>query len=175
MTAHLFHPFRGGPPLRLPAAARVVLIAGVLLGGLSSLSLLVGQLQSPATTANQGDRHYGTAIDHQLWLDPWAHGYQHGYEDGFHQGEWAHQMFEHPRPVKKQADWKHADRGYQPVMGDHKQFQEGYRKGFEDGYLDAYTGRPFEALAGLQQHDPGFVCQSGCQPSLVASRPNAPH
>lgn len=148
-------------------------MAGVFLGLIPGHAHAFGQ-SAPAPARYTVDRHYGFTIDQQLWLNPAAHGYQHGYEDGFHRGEWAHQMFDHPPAIKKQSDWKHADRGYEPAMGEREEFRRGYRKGYEQGYEDAYSGHPFQALLWLQRQNPRLVCLSGCRPALAAVRPNPP-
>jgi len=131
--------------------------------------------QKPTTLAHTtADRHYGLVIDRYLWLNPVAHGYQHGYEDGFHSGEWAHQMYTHPPAIDKQADWKHADRGYELAMGNREEFRRGYRMGYRQGYEDAYSGHSFQALRGLQQQVPSLACLAGCPAPLVAARRKAP-
>lgn len=148
------------------------LIAGALLATTPGSARAFAQTSEAARSTV--DRHYGLVIDRQLWLNPVAHGYQHGYEDGFHRGEWAHQMYDHPPAIRKQADWKKADRGYVSAMGDREEFRRGYRQGYEQGYVDAYSGHSFQALVWLQRQIPSLACLSGCRPPLVAVRPPAP-
>ncbi len=147
------------------------LIAGSLLA--TTCGGAHASAQTPQAARSTVDRHYGFAIDRQLWLNPEAHGYQHGYEDGFHRGEWAHQMYDHPPAIHKHADWKKADRGYVPAMGNRDEFHRGYRVGYAQGYEDAYSGHPFQALLWLQRQLPTLACLSGCR-LLGAARPQAP-
>jgi hypothetical protein len=67
------------------------------------------------------------------------HGYQHGYRDGLRQGR-----YDRSRGATYSfdaEDYRRADGGYQKYMGEHDDFQQGYRSGYKAGYDDGYSGR----------------------------------
>jgi hypothetical protein len=68
------------------------------------------------------------------------HGNEHGYRDGFHRGR---EDRDHGiRFDFKTQDYKRADRGYEPYMGERDEFRDGYRSGYRAGYEDGYNRRP---------------------------------
>jgi hypothetical protein len=72
----------------------------------------------------------------------YEHGYRAGYEDGYEQGRAG---FERglPRDHERSADYRRADRTYEPRMGTFTEYKDGYRAGFELAYSDGYFGRPY--------------------------------
>jgi hypothetical protein len=69
------------------------------------------------------------------------HGYRAGYDDGHAQGG-SDFTAQAPREVTASPAYRQADRTYTVTMGLRTEYQEGYRLGFELGYLDGYFGRP---------------------------------
>jgi hypothetical protein len=68
------------------------------------------------------------------------HGNEHGYRDGFHRGR---EDRDHGiRFDFKTQDYKRADRGYEPYMGERDEFRDGYRSGYRARYEDGYNRRP---------------------------------
>ena len=87
-------------------------------------------------------------------MDAKEHGYQHGYRDGLRQGRGdfrqnvAHNF--------DSQEYRRADEGYDRRMGEHDDFQKGYRNGFKDGYDDGYYDKPIrQNIYGLNgNYDP---------------------
>jgi hypothetical protein len=76
-------------------------------------------------------------------LNAKEHGSQHGYRDGLRQGrDDRDRRLEHNF---KTADYKRADEGYERYMGEHDDFQRGYRDGYKSGYDDGYYSRPIHS------------------------------
>jgi len=74
------------------------------------------------------------------------HGYQHGYRDGLRQGR-----YDRSRGATYSfdaEDYRRADGGYQKYMGEHDDFQQGYRSGYKAGYDDGYSGQFALTLSG---------------------------
>ncbi len=67
------------------------------------------------------------------------YGYQYGYQDGMQFGRQC--QAQGLRYDFHTEDYRYADRGYQPSMGEHDDFQGGYRNGYRAGYDDGYYGR----------------------------------
>jgi hypothetical protein len=141
-------------------AARAAFIATVLM----LPAVMIAQTDAGATIR---DSHYGNPVDEALKAYPGAHGYQHGYEDGFHYGQWDRQMEVPKRPPQRIHEFKRARRGYTADMGAAKVFAEGYRKGFVEGYSDAYAGRSFSAELRLGRFGP--MLASVLQRTLLAA------
>jgi hypothetical protein len=70
-------------------------------------------------------------------MDPRQHGFQHGYRDGFERGRLdREQNLPHNSRV---GDYRMADRGYEPYMGSHEAFVDGYLDGYRSGYEDGFN------------------------------------
>ena len=63
-----------------------------------------------------------------------------GYRDGLAAGQ---SDYEHHRDARpdQQRDYRDADHGYRSNYGDRSAYQQEYRRAFEQGYDDAYSGR----------------------------------
>src|SRR3984893_18879609 len=72
-------------------------------------------------------------------MDAREHGYQHGYRDGLRQGR--ADLNANARPNYDSEDYRHADLGYEPYMGERDDFRKGYREGYKAGYDDGYSGK----------------------------------
>jgi hypothetical protein len=71
-------------------------------------------------------------------LDPRQHGYEHAYRDGADRGR-----FDREHGVRYNLNarvYNDSARGYEPFMGNKRQYQQGYREGYQAGYDSAYRG-----------------------------------
>jgi hypothetical protein len=91
-------------------------------------------LLSLAGIANARDQRYRGGS-----LSVREHGNEHGYRDGYQRGR--EDRNEGLRYQYQSEDYRMADRGFEPYMGDREDFQEGYRSGYRGGYDDGYNGR----------------------------------
>ena len=92
---------------------------------------LVGRAQTQTHVDRDGVQYGGS-------LDPKQHGYEHAYRDGADRGR-----FDREHGVRYNANAKvynDTTRGYEPFMGNKKQYQQGYREGYLAGYDSAYHG-----------------------------------
>src|SRR6202043_2783684 len=86
------------------------------------------------------------------------HGYQHGYRDGVRQGR--ADLNANARPTYDREDYRHADLGYEPFMGERDDFRKGYREGYKARYDHGYSGKPVRSsVYGLNadRYDPDQV------------------
>jgi hypothetical protein len=84
-------------------------------------------------TAARDTRYPGGSISAR------EHGNEHGYRDGFQRGR-----EDRDRGIRynyQTEDYRMADRGFEPYMGEREDFQNGYRSGYRAGYDDAFNGR----------------------------------
>src|SRR5579871_6958748 len=63
-----------------------------------------------------------------------------GYRDGLAAGQSDYARHRDARP-DEQRDYRDADHGYRSNYGDHSVYQQEYRRAFEQGYDDGYSGR----------------------------------
>lgn len=79
--------------------------------------------------------------------------YQYGYQDGLQTGRDSNaQGVQYNFHTE---DFRYADRGYDPSMGEHDDFQKAYRNGYRAGYDDGYYGR------GVRYDDNGYGRNDG--------------
>jgi len=96
--------------------------------------------------------NYGGSVDAR------EHGYQHGYRDGVRQGR--ADLNANTRPSYNSQDYRNADLGYEPYMGERDDFRKGYREGYKTGYDDGYSGKQIRSnVYGLNddRYDPDQV------------------
>ena len=111
----------------------------VATGSLALTALLFGM----SGTADARGSQFQVSIDKDgvqfgPSLDPRRHGYEHAYRDGADRGRFD---LEHGIRYNLNAKiYNDTARGYQPFMGNKKQYQEGYREGYKAGYDSAYRG-----------------------------------
>lgn len=73
------------------------------------------------------------------------YGYQNGYSDGYQHGrEDFHAQAGYDLGSR---DYDDAMRGFEPYMGDHDNYQRGYREGYIAGYNDGFHGRNSRLMA----------------------------
>jgi len=77
------------------------------------------------------------------------YAYQTGYQDGVRYGEDA--RAQGYRYDYRSEDYRRADRGYDPSMGEHDDFQKSYRNGYKAGYNDGFNGRRNSQYYGYDQ------------------------
>jgi len=67
-------------------------------------------------------------------------GSERGYQDGLKQGQYDR---DHNRgyDLWRNDDYKDGDKGYKSNYGDKRDYQNGYRRGFEDAYRAGFRGR----------------------------------
>lgn len=71
-------------------------------------------------------------------LDPRQHGYEHAYRDGADRGR-----FDREHGVRYNLNtrvYSDSSRGYEPFMGNKRQYQQGYREGYKAGYDSTFRG-----------------------------------
>ncbi len=105
-----------------------------------------------AASVSYAQDNYGGSIDAR------EHGYQHGYRDGVRQGR--ADVNANARPNYDREDYRHADLGYEPYMGERDDFRKGYREGYKAGYDDGYFGKQTRSsVYGLNddRYDPDQV------------------
>src|ERR1700732_2418554 len=88
------------------------------------------------------------------------HGYQHGYRDGLRQGR--ADLNRNATHSFDNEEYRRADQGYDPHIGERDDFQQGYRNGYKDGYDDGYYDKPVRhTVYGLEDsYDPDRVPRS---------------
>lgn len=100
-------------------------------------------------TVSYAQGSYGGSVDAR------EHGYQHGYRDGLRQGR--ADLNANARPNYDSEDYRHADLGYEPYLGERDDFRKGYREGYKAGYDDGYSGKQIRSdVYGLndERYDP---------------------
>jgi hypothetical protein len=113
----------------------------IAIGSLTLTALLFGT----TGTADARGSQFHVSIDKDDGqfgpsLDPRRHGYEHAYRDGADRGR-----FDLEHGIRYNLNVKiynDTARGYQPFMGNKKQYQQGYREGYKAGYDSAYHGGP---------------------------------
>jgi flagellar biosynthesis/type III secretory pathway protein FliH len=75
-------------------------------------------------------------------------GVERGYRDGQEKGLEDYRKNRNP-DVSRHGDYRDADDGYKSSYGDKRDYESGYRRGFEQGYRDAFNGgRGYRKRAG---------------------------
>src|SRR5260370_1972990 len=101
---------------------------------LRTIGLAFVVLLSLSGIASARDRRYpGGSISAR------EHGNEHGYRDGYQRGR--QDRDQSIRYNYTTEDYRMADRGFEPYMGERDDFQDGYRNGYRAGYEDGYNGR----------------------------------
>jgi len=118
-----------------------------VLNKLKNVGMLFIALLFLASVAVAQERYGGS-------MNAKEHGYQHGYRDGLRQGR--ADMARHGSPNLDSEDYRRADLGYEPYMGERDDFQKGYREGYKVGYDDGFYGKPLRSdVYGLNdRYDP---------------------
>ena len=121
-----------------------------MLRQLKSVSLVLALILFVTGLAVAQDRYGGS-------MNAKEHGQQHGYRDGLRQGR-ADRNHREEHSFNTE-DYKRADEGYAKYMGEHDDFQNGYRDGYRSGYDDGYYGRAIRSdVYGLdERYDPDRV------------------
>jgi hypothetical protein len=97
------------------------------------------------------------------------HGYQHGYRDGLRQGR--ADLSRNATHSFETEDFRRANEGYDPHMGERDDFQQGYRSGYKDGYDDGYYDKPIrQNIYGLKDsYDPDRVPRTDADADAYAN------
>ena len=104
------------------------------------LSIAIVLSLSGAAMARERDSSYNAR----------QYAYQAGYQDGIRYGEDARAQG-YRYDYKNSEDYRRADRGYDPSMGEHDDFQKSYRNGYKSGYDDGFNGRRNSQYYGYGQ------------------------
>jgi hypothetical protein len=106
--------------------------------GTMALALLIGTPGSADTRHEVQVSLEKDGVQSGASLDSRRHGYEHAYRDGADRGRFDR---EHGIPYNLNAKvYRDSARGYDRVMGDKGQYQQGYRDGYKAGYDRAYRG-----------------------------------
>lgn len=82
----------------------------------------------------------GLALAHEhSEADARQYGYVHGYRDGFDHGRLDRSR--HAGYDFHSQDYRRADDGYEPYMGERDDFRKGYQEGYRTGYDDGFYAR----------------------------------
>jgi hypothetical protein len=107
------------------------------------LTLLIGMSGAADARGQFQLRIDKDGVQYGASLDPRQHGYEHAYRDGADRGR-----FDREHGVRYNLNariYNDNARGYEPFMGNKRQYQQGYREGYKAGYDSAYRG-------GASQH-----------------------
>src|SRR6202171_3521281 len=114
------------------------------------VSIMFAALLFLAGTSAAQDSYGGSVVAKE-------HGYQHGYRDGLRQGR--ADLSRNATHSFDSEDYRHADQGYDRRMGEHDDFQQGYRNGYKDGYDDGYYDKPVRhTVYGLNESSNPIQC-----------------